>query len=112
MASLYKHLLRDSKLLTPQEILEDKNTVYQAFVCHVEKVNTRNSLIGFLKENNIESQIGTYSSSEQPVYGVRQTCPVSKSLFENCIALPLHSYLTKGEVKFIIEKIKEFEKNV
>jgi len=112
LALYYKALIKECDILEPQKIIHDKHTVYQAFVCLVRRPNTRNNLIQFLKESNIESQIGTYSSSEQPVYQVDQKCPVSKSLFENCIALPLHSDLTKDDLKSIIGKIKEFEKNV
>ena len=112
LAVYYRRRLKEVPFLKTQVIENIENSVLQAFVCTVEEPYSRNRLIMFLREKGIESQIGTYSSSEQPVYGVKQDCPVSKSLFDNSIALPLHYDLTKRDIDFIIEKIKEFPINV
>lgn len=112
LVSFYEDGLKEIEFLESQHIIEDKHTVFQSFVCRVKKPLSRNDLILFLKQNNIESQIGTYSSSEQPVYKADSVCPISKELFNTCIALPLYADLTKQDIEYIIEKIKEFEKNV
>tara|TARA_R100001460_G_scaffold69580_1_gene110217 strand:+ start:2685 stop:3800 length:1116 start_codon:yes stop_codon:yes gene_type:complete len=109
LAKYYRQKIEKINWLTPQKIVLEENSVLQAFVCLVDEKYSRNSLIEWLKENHIESQIGTYSSSSQPIYDVEHLCPVSRGLFEQSIALPLHSSLTKEDIDSIIFEIERFE---
>lgn len=108
LAEYYRESLKEVHFLKPQVVAQEENSVLQAFVCIVDEKQSRNDLIEWLRDNHIESQIGTYSSSSQPIYNVEHNCPVSKVLFEQGIALPLHSSLTKDNIDFIISQIKRF----
>ena len=79
--------------------------VYQSFVCLVDDGANRNKLIQKLKESGVGAQIGTYACHLQPVYGSKQECPVSKSVFERALALPLYAEMTVEEVREVVKKV-------
>jgi len=104
LAKVYKKLLAGTPLI-PQEITEGSFSVYQAFVCITPH---RNKLVEYLKEQNIQCQIGTFSSCVQPVYKSKQKCVNSIAVFENAIALPLYYEMEKDDVLCVVNAIKEF----
>lgn len=103
---MYLDELSETPLL-PQVHLPNAKTCFQAFVC---KAPNRNQLMAFLKDHNIQTQIGTFSSCIQPVYKSTNLCPNSLKIFNSAIALPLFYELTFEEVQFISGKIREFYK--
>ena len=104
LAKIYKKLLAGTPLI-PQEITEGAFSVFQAFVCITPR---RNKLVEYLKEQNIQCQIGTFSSCVQPVYKSKHKCPNSIAVFEKAIALPLYYEMEKDDVLCVVNAIKEF----
>lgn len=90
----------------------DKNVfhIYQSYVALVDKKINRNKLIKYLKDHNIQTQIGTYASHIQPVYHSKQKCPNSLDVFKRALALPLYYTLKKRDIDKIIYFLKKFIK--
>lgn len=96
----------------PQKIEKDYKSNIQSCTFLVPKKINRDNLIFFLKKNNINSTIGTYSISNTLFYKKKYNTPQTNSnyLFQNCISLPCHENIN---LKKILQKIKIFyEKNL
>ncbi len=80
----------------------DKNAfpVYQSYIALIDRKVDRNQLIQRLLEQGIQTQIGTYASHVQPVYGSVQVCPNSLDIFHRALALPMYYTLTEEEIDF------------
>ena len=70
-----------------------------------KKIN-RNKLIISLRDDGIETQIGTYASHIQPVYQSKDICPNSLFLYNQSLALPLYYELKEEEVAYVVEKLE------
>jgi dTDP-4-amino-4,6-dideoxygalactose transaminase len=46
----------------------------------------------------VQTNIGTFASHLQPVYGERAPCPVSADLFERHLAIPMFAGLAHDDV--------------
>ena len=109
-ADLYRKYLIDCKeIILPEETPEAKH-VYHLFVIRTHK---RGKLMQFLKENQI------YTGMHYPIPCHLQIAykylgyeegdfPISEKLSKEILSLPMSEQLTKNEIKFVAEKIKEF----
>lgn len=93
-----------------QEIGDNVEYNVQSLVLTVPKNIIRDELMGFLKENNIETSIGTYalSSTTYNKNKYNSVQPTSKLLFETTITLPCYHEVDVG---YVIKKITEFLSN-
>jgi len=89
----------------------DKNVfhVYQSYIALVDKKVNRNKLMKYLKDHDIQTQIGTYASHIQPIYHPKQRCPYSLDIFKRALALPLYFTLKKKDIDKIISYLKKYE---
>jgi len=87
----------------------DNNVIYnvQSLVFKVEENINRDKLINFLKNNGIESTIGTYCLSGTSYYKnqYNNVQPNSMYLEENTITLPCYEGV---DISYISKKIKEY----
>jgi perosamine synthetase len=81
---------------------------WQSYLIRVKDQATRDALINHLKSNGIQSNIGTFASHVQPLYGVTNECPNSKTLFTTQIALPMHTKIKRREIVKVTNSINEF----
>lgn len=103
-----------NKILLPQAAYKHEGVknyhIYNQFIIRVKK---RNELKAFLTENNIGNEI------YYPVPFHMQECfsflghkkgdfPVSESLADSTLALPVFPELTEEQIKYVVEKIREF----
>lgn len=103
-----------NKILLPQAAYKHEGVknyhIYNQFIIRVKK---RNELKAFLTENNIGNEI------YYPVPFHVQECfsflghkkgdfPVSESLADSTLALPVFPELTEEQIKYVVEKIREF----
>lgn len=72
--------------------------IYQSYVAKVAPIINRNRLITELKKREVQSQIGTYASHIQPVYRYPGSCPISLSLQNQAISLPLFYEMTEHQM--------------
>ena len=108
IADTYARLLKDNtQIILP--ITEKFNVhSWQSYLIRVKDQETRNALINHLKNNAIQSNIGTFASHLQPLYGATNECPNSKILFTTQIALPMHTRITRKELVKVTDEINEF----
>jgi perosamine synthetase len=111
LATYYDKLLAEvSFIRTPQRSKYAKH-VYQTYAVYLEKEGVRNRLIEYLRKNNIETQIGTYSLHLQESYvGVRKVGELdrSKKLYRNLLTLPMCHSMTNGDQERVVTKIEGF----
>ncbi|MFW9820757.1 MAG: DegT/DnrJ/EryC1/StrS family aminotransferase [Candidatus Thorarchaeota archaeon] len=106
LAQHYNDLFTDSGLdIQTPPILDGVRQNFQTYVIVLNQGN-RNKLIIELREKGIETTIGTYSLSTQPLFKTSEKYPVSQYVFENSLSLPLYHELTEENVDYIVSSIK------
>jgi perosamine synthetase len=111
LVSLYNELLGEVEDINIPIQSENSRHVYQTYAILVDNKIDRNKLIVQMRNDGIQTQIGTYSSFIQPVYKSKDTCPNSLQLYNSALALPLHNSLAIDDIKYIVEKLKTHIKN-
>jgi perosamine synthetase len=85
---------------------------FQGYTCLVDPYVNRDKLIQILKDNGIQCQIGTYSSSIQPCYKSMYMCDVSIDIYERTIRFPLFYKLKREDIDYIIDVLKQIKNQV
>ena len=65
----------------------------------------------FLRENGIYTTYRYFPLHRVPGYGICGKFPGADYAADNTLCLPIHQSLTDDELKLIVDKIKEFDKN-
>lgn len=107
IVKIYREQLGGLRGVELQSIEKGAVHVYQSFVVLVDRL-LRDKLIKHLKDNGVQTQIGTYSSCIQPVYGVDADCTTSIDVYERSIALPLFYDIKEADVLYICGLVKNF----
>jgi dTDP-4-amino-4,6-dideoxygalactose transaminase len=74
-------------------------------------VQERDRIIREMKENDIQTQIGTYSLHMHKAFNNNPACRIqgnmngSKHAFDHCITLPMYHEMTAEELEYVIEKL-------
>lgn len=71
------------------------------------KNGERDRVVNDLKKKGVESTIGTYSLSAQPLFLRKEKFPNSKYAFERSLALPMYHELSEEKIKYIVEFLKQ-----
>jgi len=109
IAKIYDELISKLDFIEPQKHTPNSRHTYQSYTCIINKPGLRNRIIKKLANQNIESQIGTYSLHRLPAF---RNClrkgdlENSEFLYDNALSLPLHEELTQDDQKFICKIIK------
>lgn len=82
-------------------------TVYQSYVAVLDRGVDRNRLIERLLKAGIQTQIGTYASHMQPVYGTAEPCEHSLDIYNRAISLPMYVALGTGEIDRVVAELGE-----
>ena len=82
-------------------------TVYQSYVAVLDRGVDRNRLIERLLKTGIQTQIGTYASHIQPVYGAAEPCVHSLDIYNRAISLPMYVALGTGEIDRVVAELGE-----
>jgi perosamine synthetase len=105
---IYINGIKDIKGIQPLLPYETDKYVYQMFGIRAEN---RDNLMIFLKSKGIATGCHYTPLSVQPLFkSYGGNCPFIEKEADKLITLPLHVDLTKGDVNYIIEAIKEFKK--
>lgn len=102
----YRELLGAVEGLLQPVVLADRTHPWQSYLVTTDATVDRDAMVTHLRTRGVGSNIGTYASHVQPVYGQTQACPVSLSLFENQFALPMHANLTDDDVAYVAEQVQ------
>jgi perosamine synthetase len=81
--------------------------VYQSYVAILDRGMDRNRLIERLLKVGIQTQIGTYASHIQPVYGANEPCEHSLDIYKRAISLPMYVTLSTGEIDRVVGELGE-----
>lgn len=110
-ADFYDKSLRS---LAPKVVVPSRQAdVQQVFHTYVVQVENRPQLIEFLNKAGIETKIH-YSipihlqKAAQYLGYKKGSFPVTESQSEKILSLPIHQYLTKTQLSYVVEKIREF----
>jgi perosamine synthetase len=107
VAAGYRELLGDVEEVTLPVELSDRETVWQSYVLTLGPDVDRGRTAADLRGRGIQCNIGTYASHLQPVYGLRQECPVSADIFVRHLAIPMHANLTDAQVEIVAKAVRE-----
>ena len=107
LAQHYNDLFADSGLnIQTPKISKGIRQNFQTYVVILNQGN-RNQIITKLKKKQIESTIGTYALSSQPLFKTKEQFPISEYAFKNSLALPMYHELTTDDVDYIVNSIKK-----
>jgi perosamine synthetase len=76
---------------------------WQAYVVRLDR---RDQVLGALREQGVEAQIGTYAVHRLSAYRGQGQFPGADACFERALALPLHSQLSESDIDRIAEVIR------
>jgi dTDP-4-amino-4,6-dideoxygalactose transaminase len=109
LARIYDELISKIEFLEPQKPTKNARHTYQSYACYVTRPNFREKIRNALKNNNIESQIGTYALHCLPAFKKtlrKGNLLNSELLYKNSISLPLHDELSTTDLEYICKTIK------
>jgi UDP-2-acetamido-2-deoxy-ribo-hexuluronate aminotransferase len=109
-AAAYTRILKERVGITTPAISQFSTHVFHQYTIRFENLETRNQVKARLQENDIQSMIYYPSSLHlQKAYAGTHlpagSFPVSESLCERVLSLPMHSEMTNELVEFICSKI-------
>ena len=93
-----------------QKVTDNAESVWWMFsILLKEKVkHTRDEVMAMLKEDGIETRPLFYPMHEMPVYkDDNANCPVCERVAARGMNLPTHALLTREDVTYICNKLKE-----
>lgn len=101
----YNGLFKNNPFVKPPIELENNYHVYQTYAVTLDEKIDRYKIILSMKEDEIQTQIGTYSSFIQPIYKSNDKCPNSFYLYNHSLALPLYYEMTEEQVDIVVERL-------
>ena len=108
MAHRYQDLLAKQPGISFPKITQNGRHSWQSYCIFVQD---RDHIIERLKEDNIETQIGTYALHMHKAFNTNSNCkivgdmPGSRYAFEHCLTLPLYHDLTDAEQKHVASEV-------
>ena len=106
-AGEYAALLGDLDLVTLPVELDDREHPWQSYVLTLDPSLDRGRVATELRARGVQCNFGTYASHLQPVYGLKQECPVSADLFARHLAVPMHANLTTDQVQVVAAAVRD-----
>jgi len=107
LAGYYNKKLKELNFIIPPFTEKHNKHVYQSYVCILDEKINRNKLISEMKKEGIQTTIGTYCLSTQPVYKSKTTNKNALYIFKHSIALPMFYELSFSQIDEIVEKLKK-----
>lgn len=103
--------LADLPGVRPQRVPDGVLHPYQAYVVVLDEQIDRDAVIGTLREQGVESTLGTYAMHAEPAFqracGTRPgDLPASHALLERTLALPLHERLADADLARIANALR------
>lgn len=106
IADRYARLLAEVPGIAAPSVPDDRLPTWQTYAVTVDEALDRNAIAVALRNEGIGCNIGTYAQHQQSVYGPdRNDCPVSKSLFDRHLAIPMYTDLTEADQDRVVETL-------
>jgi dTDP-4-amino-4,6-dideoxygalactose transaminase len=106
VAAQYAELLADEELVTLPHVPPDRTHAWQTYMVKLDAGVNRARVAADLRAQGIGCGHGTWACHLQPVYETEQKCPVSASLFQSHLAIPMHAELTAGQVERVADTLR------
>lgn len=109
-AKIYGELLSKIPHIKPAYVGKGTRQTFQTYACYIEKENYRDRIRKALADENIQSQIGTYSLHLEPAYkNMKRVGDLknSEKLFKNALSLPLHKNLTVEDQERVCSIVRD-----
>jgi perosamine synthetase len=113
LASCYDELLRES-LLHPPVVVPGSGPVYQSYVVLLPEaaVKRRSEIIANLKEEGIETAIGTWHMPMTTYFSSRYGCkrgdfPMADRVFDCSMTLPLYETMSGYQQEEVVESLRD-----
>lgn len=112
IARKYREGIYNSKIKLPEE-RKNAKCVYHQYAVRTPDVETRSALIAYLKDKGISTMIHypipPHLSEAYGYMGYRKgDFPITESIADTIVSLPIFGGYTDEEQKYVIEKINEF----
>ena len=108
---LSKRLIEETDSVVVPEVPKGYNNVYQLFSIFADN---RDELIKYLADNGISSKIYFHPVHQSKFYknelGYDVTLPITESIFEKTITLPMFPSLTTEQMDYVAETVGKFYK--
>ncbi|MDI2127380.1 DegT/DnrJ/EryC1/StrS family aminotransferase [Yinghuangia seranimata] len=111
VAQGYAELLTGLDGVALPGVPDDRTTTWQSYLVTLDPGVDRGRVAAHLREQEIGCNFGTYASHVQPVYGARETCPVSADLFRRQLAVPMHAELSEADVERVAIALRKAVEN-
>ena len=106
LAGQYSNLLSGIENILTPSINGNVRHIWQSYVVLVKEGLDRDQIIVKLKNNGVETTIGTYSLHIQPAFSPQNyTFPISAMSYERSICLPLHTHMGKTDIEVVVDKL-------
>ena len=110
IAAWYEERLGDQERLRLPVTPEQCTHTYQSFVVLLDEDVNRDSIIAGLRDEGIETTLGTYALHAQPFFASRLDLrggdrPASYRAYQGSLALPLHPGLSEGDVDMVSSRL-------
>ncbi len=107
------HLKKIKQIIIPNYDLSKTKHVYHLYIILVKQ---RSSLMSFLQKNGIDAKIHypipMHLQPASKIYRYKRgDFPFTEKISKNIMSLPVHEFLSKKDLLFVIKKIKEFYEN-
>ena len=112
LAAYWDRRVADLDAISAPRIDPKAFTVYQSYVAILDHGVDRNLLIERLLKAGIQTQIGTYASHIQPVYGATESCEHSLDIYNRAISLPMYVTLSTEEIDCVVAELGECLKDM
>lgn len=112
-ASYYNRMLKNSGLILPKE-KQGYFSAYHQYVVLVEKDKygiTRDELNEYMNKNGVQTRIHYpmpihfYPYYQKLLNHHKGDFPVAERVADTCLSLPVHPYLTKEDLKYIVKEV-------
>jgi len=104
----YQHAFADSELVeSPEDAAVDQTHSYFTYLIRVD-ARYRDRLAGHLLDHGIYSTLRFHPLHLSPIFGPRQELPLTETLSECGLNIPLHPRLTDEDVERVIQTIMTF----
>lgn len=110
IAACYDDFLEDriKGKASPQLVLDDCESAYQRYAIELSECYVRDIVMGKLADLGVQTAIGTYDLSSQPVFrDMTRSLPVSGRVFRQSISLPMYPDLTDVQVEYVCECLEK-----
>lgn len=107
-ANLYNKLLENSDVIIPKE----KEYTKHVYHLYVIRSKYRDKLQEYLKKNDIQTYIHfpipVHKQKAYSEYNNKYSLPVTETITNEILSLPMHPFLTEGEINKISKLIRKF----